>query len=455
MQGMLLSAIHGSDQTGWLAETTLLDQLLDALGENGDGDANGGECDASEESLTRRANAAEVLVGIARGAPSALGDMLAEAGAMRKLFKQGLGDVGKDTAGTDFGQTLDKPGAFYGSRNDGGSGANDVDENCTTKGLPATAHCGLSASPLVNVIDVAIAVLDAKRSLGPAQAMQAFLAAETGEPVPEPRQAAPSAIAACAESLPLLVQFLEQHTDTSTQKTPWGEQTPPLGLKRVKVCDLIATLVCCRDVNVTSALIATGALTKLTVLFAKYPFNNFLHHHIERCIVDALEWGDLALLEHVFESVENGGCDVIGMVASADQTVDTCRGPFRSGNLGHVTRISNVILGIAGGVQVGEFERNVEDGDGDGERKEQDVNRLRNAAAFVSEKLELDSRWRAHVDGALATRNNLENVRSWQCGRPPGMDDMAEEASGTYCAFPKYQDYLMPWSSALRPSQVH
>jgi hypothetical protein len=97
----------------------------------------------------------------------------------------------------------------------------------------------------------------------------------------------------------------------------------------------------------------------------------------------------------------------------------------------------------------------VEDGDGDGERKEQDVNRLRNAAAFVSEKLELDSRWRAHVDGALATRNNLENVRSWQCGRPPGMDDMDEEASGRYCAFPKYQDYLMPWSSALRPSQVH
>ena len=33
MQGMLMSAIHGTDQTGWLAETTLLDQLLDALGE--------------------------------------------------------------------------------------------------------------------------------------------------------------------------------------------------------------------------------------------------------------------------------------------------------------------------------------------------------------------------------------------------------------------------------------
>ena len=76
MQGMLMSAIHGADQTGWLAETTLLDQLLEALGEAPETSSDAdGEPSAlmrsSADTAQRRANAAEVLVGIARGAPSA------------------------------------------------------------------------------------------------------------------------------------------------------------------------------------------------------------------------------------------------------------------------------------------------------------------------------------------------------------------------------------------------
>ena len=189
MQGMLMSAIHGADNTGWLAETTLLDQLLDALGEAPEtSDADG--LFNSADTAQRRANAAEVLVGIARGAPSALADRLATADAMRELFAKGLERVSSNESA-----------AMYGSRLDGSSGANDVDEASTTPPLPATAHSGAAASPLVNVVDVAVAVLDAKRAAGPAQAMQAFLAAETGEAPPEPRRAPPAAVAACARAL--------------------------------------------------------------------------------------------------------------------------------------------------------------------------------------------------------------------------------------------------------------
>ena len=217
MQGMLMSAIHGADNTGWLAETTLLDQLLDALGEAPEtSDADG--LFNSADTAQRRANAAEVLVGIARGAPSALADRLATADALRKLFAKGLERVSSNESA-----------AMYGSRLDGSSGANDVDEASTTPPLPATAHSGAAASPLVNVVDVAVAVLDAKRAAGPAQAMQAFLAAETGEAPPEPRRAPPAAVAACARALPRLAAFLDLAGDASAQKTPWGEMTPPSG----------------------------------------------------------------------------------------------------------------------------------------------------------------------------------------------------------------------------------
>ena len=446
MQGMLMSAIHGADNTGWLAETTLLDQLLDALGEDdafakddenaGEGEGSSpGEPSSSEDTASRRANAAEVLVGIARGAPSALADRLATANAMEKLFVKGLenADPRADPSVTSA--------PTYGSRVDGATGANDVDAASTTPPLPTTAHSGATASPLVNVIDIAVAVLDAKRAAGPAQAMQAFLAAETGEAPPEPRRAPPAAVAACVRALPKLVAFLDLAGDASAQKTPWGEMTPPLGLKRVKVVDLVATLVSARSEAAAEPIVASGALPLCVGLFRRYPFNNFLHHHVERMCRDVLQWGHPALLAHLFEKEEAGGCDVVGVVTQAPRTVETARGPARAGNLGHITRLSNALAGVAAGANVEEAEEeanaNADVGDetepGAGSDASSDENdassprgalaRARAATAFVKAKLETDPRWGAYHEGELASRNALENVRAWRCGRPAGLDD--------------------------------
>ena len=448
MQGMLMSAIHGADNTGWLAETTLLDQLLDALGEAPEtSDADG--LFNSADTAQRRANAAEVLVGIARGAPSALADRLATADAMRELFAKGLERVSSNESA-----------AMYGSRLDGSSGANDVDAASTTPPLPATAHSGAAASPLVNVVDVAVAVLDAKRAAGPAQAMQAFLAAETGEAPPEPRRAPPAAVAACARALPRLAAFLDLAGDASAQKTPWGEMTPPLGLKRVKVVDLVATLVSTRSESVAEEIVASGALPVCMSLFRRYPFNNFLHHHVERMCRDVLEWGQPSLLAHLFDREEAGGCDVVGLVTQAPRAVETARGPARAGNLGHVTRLGNALAGVAAGEtgspaeEAGDADAGDADADaletapgrvpsrddddetlGDGtlgEDPEDGVSARRRAAAstYVREKLESDPRWSAYCEGELAARNALENTRAWRCGRPAGMDDPDDDDDG-------------------------
>ena len=445
MQGMLMSAIHGADNTGWLAETTLLDQLLDALGEAPEtSDADG--LFNSADTAQRRANAAEVLVGIARGAPSALADRLATADAMRELFAKGLERVSSNESA-----------AMYGSRLDGSSGANDVDAASTTPPLPATAHSGAAASPLVNVVDVAVAVLDAKRAAGPAQAMQAFLAAETGEAPPEPRRAPPAAVAACARALPRLAAFLDLAGDASAQKTPWGEMTPPLGLKRVKVVDLVATLVSTRSESVAEEIVASGALPVCMSLFRRYPFNNFLHHHVERMCRDVLEWGQPSLLAHLFDREEAGGCDVVGLVTQAARAVETARGPARAGNLGHVTRLGNALAGVAAGETGSPAEEAEPLADADaseetapgrvpsrddddetltlGEDTGEDtdgVSARRRAAAstYVREKLESDPRWSAYCEGELAARNALENTRAWRCGRPAGMDDPDDDDDG-------------------------
>ena len=460
MQGMLMSAIHGADQTGWLAETTLLDQLLDALGEapsdadaedpivsedaseNADAasPARDNRTASSSNTATRRANAAEVLVGIARGAPSALADQLATGDAMEKLFAKGLESAADPSA---------RVVPTYGSCSDGSSGANDVDATSTTSPLPVTAHSGATASPLVNVIDVAIAVLDAKRAAGPAQAMQAFLAAETGEAPPEARGAPPAAVAACARALPDLIAHLDLRGDVSAQKTTWGEMTPPLGLKRVKVVDLVATLVGARSEAAAGPVVASGALPLCFELFRRYPFNNFLHHHVERMCRDVLEWGHPALLSHLFEKEEAGGCDVLGVVTRSPRAVATARGSARAGNLGHITRLSNALVGVAAGATgvrddpeaadaASAVERS-DDADADREEAKDDeaadaegapraeAARARATSAFVKESLEGDPRWAAYLESELASRNALENTRAWRCGRPTGVDDPEDD----------------------------
>ena len=123
----------------------------------------------------------------------------------------------------------------------------------------------------------------------------------------------------------------------------------PLGLKRVKVVDLVATLVSTRSESVAEEIVASGALPVCMSLFRRYPFNNFLHHHVERMCRDVLEWGQPSLLAHLFDREEAGGCDVVGLVTQAPRAVETARGPARAGNLGHVTRLGNALAGVAAG----------------------------------------------------------------------------------------------------------
>ena len=441
MQSMLMSAMGASgDQSAWLADTPLLDRLLDALdaesssfaAPSADGSPSEGQNpeDAAATRTTRQANAAEVLVGIARGAPSALAAKLSGKEAMSKLFDRGL------RASPGQGK--------YGDGAEGKGGNPD--------GSRVTAHDGASSSPLVNVLDIAIAIVDAKRAAsGPMQTMRAMLAAETGgAPASSPPPPPPEALDACVRYLEPLVAQLDVSGDGSSQRTTWGTITPPLGMRRVKIVDMIATIVGCKDDAAATRILETGALVKCAELFVRYPFNNFLHHHFENAVAAILDWGHPALVSHLFASRADGGVDLVGVIVDSPRTAETTRGPVRAGNAGHVTRMANRLVAVAlgespspapegnaarrttttrVGVGVGGFddpddddadEEESEEGGG-GANREAAAERSRSIAAAA---LDADARWRAYVDGELGDRNQIENVYKWACGRPAGMDDL-------------------------------
>jgi len=397
MQGMMLHAVHGGDGSAWLADTPLLDRLLDALGSSSAGSQDGGGGGvgggSSRGDATQHANAAEVLVGIARCAPSALAAKLAGKDSMRKLFLRGLGGA------------LSR----YGEGVPGGGGSVNAPGLEPGGGCAVTAHDGASSSPLVNVLDIAIAVIDAKRAAGSTQSMQAFLQMECSEP-PTARAAPLEALEGCLEFLPALVAFLEVEGDGAMMHATWGTMAPPLGLKRVKVVDLLATLLSSHHDTVAAAVLECGALPVCCRLFAQYPFNNFLHHHVESMMTSVLEWGHPQLVAHLLTRTEHGGCDVIGVVTGAAQTVATVRGPMRAGNLGHVTRLGNKLVSLA----AGNF---------DAAQAGCDEAAAAATAAALAAALAADARWGAHVEGNLKERNAVENVYKWSCGRPAGLDD--------------------------------
>ena len=432
MQSMLMSAMGASgDQSAWLADTPLLDRLLDALDAESLSHAASDLSDAREGSpedaaatrSTRQANAAEVLVGIARGAPSALAAKLSGKEAMSKLFERGL--------------RASPPG--YGDGREGRGGNPD--------GSRVTAHDGASSSPLVNVLDIAIAIVDAKRAAsGPAQTMRAMLAAETEGGAPDTlRDAPPEALEACVRYLEPLVAQLDVTNDGSSQRTPWGTITPPLGVRRVKIVDMIATIVGCKNDAAATRILETGALVKCAELFVRYPFNNFLHHHFENAVAAILDWGHPALVSHLFASRADGGVDLVDVIVNAPRSAETTRGPVRAGNAGHVTRMANRLVAVALGesvspapdaqrrttrvVGVGGFD-DPDDEEEEVESEEAKARRAdREAAAERSRSiakaaLDADARWRAYVDGELGDRNQIENVHKWACGRPAGMDDL-------------------------------
>ena len=93
-------------------------------------------------------------------------------------------------------------------------------------------------------------------------------------------------------------------------------------------------------------------------------------------------------------AVDEGGCDVIGLVACAPQTVDSKRGPIRAGNLGHATNIANKLLRAAAAGSDGDGA----DADGGGAGISSEPPTItppvpESVTAFVRAALAADARW--------------------------------------------------------------
>ena len=114
---------------------------------------------AAEDSSSRHANAAEVLVGVARGAPSALAAKLADVESMRKLLRRGTGVASRGGGGaaaasaSGMNNTYARGAPAESSVGGGALNESDADSGGAAgvsvgiaPGTPTTAHGGAEAA---------------------------------------------------------------------------------------------------------------------------------------------------------------------------------------------------------------------------------------------------------------------------------------------------------------------
>ncbi|KAJ9140864.1 hypothetical protein P3X46_031458 [Hevea brasiliensis] len=259
-------------------------------------------------------------------------------------------------------------------------------------------------SVLVNSLSICICLLDPKRlTLGTYHTYNRQF--NHGSTV----TSSPETVEGMLESLGDLLELLDVSSAEDVLLTTYGKLQPPLGKHRLKIVEFISVLLMVRSETAEKELIRLGAVQRILDLFFEYPYNNFLHHHVENIIFSCLESKNGILIGHVLRE-----CNLVGKILDAEKNFTLVadpgkptfpadgRPPPRIGNIGHLTRISNKL------VQLG-----TNNGD-------------------ILACLQENSEWTDWHTNVLIKRNAVENVYQWACGRPTALQDRRDSDDDDY-----------------------
>ncbi|KAK1422811.1 hypothetical protein QVD17_18100 [Tagetes erecta] len=255
-------------------------------------------------------------------------------------------------------------------------------------------------SVLVNSLSVCISLLDPKR-----QTSGAFYIYNRQSTPGSVITVKPETVEGMLESIGNLLKLLDVSAEENVLFTTYGKLQPPLGKSRLKIIEFISVLMTVSSEAAEKELIRLGALKRIVELFFEYPYNNFIHHHIEQIIDSCLESKNTSLIQHILED-----CHLVRKILDAEKNCALSsdpknptlpaegRTPPRIGNVGHMTRIANKLI-------------------------EQGAN-----DSYLQSYLQGDSEWAEWHADVLTKRNTLENVSQWACGRPTSLHDRGRDS---------------------------
>ncbi|CAL1405929.1 unnamed protein product [Linum trigynum] len=259
-------------------------------------------------------------------------------------------------------------------------------------------------SVLVNSLSICISLLDPRRlNLGTYHTYNRQL--NHGSAV----SGSPTTVEGMLESLGDLLKLLDVSSTDNVLLTTYGKLQPPLGKHRLKIVEFISVILTIGSEAAEKELIRLGAIQRILDLFFEYPYNNFLHHHVESIIFSCLESKNGCLCEHLLHE-----CNLVTKILEAEMNFTLAtdsskptipaegRSPPRIGNIGHLTRVSNKLVQLA------------------------------NNNSAVQALLQESTQWIDWQTTVLTKRNVLENVYQWGCGRPTTLQDRRDSDDDDY-----------------------
>lgn len=99
----------------------------------------------------------------------------------------------------------------------------------------------------------------------------------------------------------VLLDVVKKDLNIDEFNTSFGETLKPFGVGRIKVMEVICTLVKIQKPQINQALAESQLFKILLELFSKYPYNNILHNLIDKIISATLTNGDKNLIEKLFK----------------------------------------------------------------------------------------------------------------------------------------------------------
>lgn len=296
------------------------------------------------------------------------------------------------------------------------------DESITALFTHALAQ---SQQVLVPALDVCIALIEPRRSAHELMSDGAMLQDAA-------YRAKLDASNTIVQHVQKLIALLQLDEATNTQETPYGFLTPPLGRARLKVVELFAVLMRSGNTAAETVLMDTGAISLCLELFAKYPFNNLLHHCVTALLVAALTKSSEAMLQHLFEQCKlldwlvGLPIDIRPTPRPGHEEAAAAKAPIRAGYLGHVTQIASTLESFS--VHPASSSSSEAAAEGGAQQ------------VSVSAYLEKHSGWHQYLDDYLHSRQELENTARWACGRPA-----ATELAGLDSDGDDYQVCITAW----------
>ncbi|TYI04236.1 hypothetical protein ES332_A10G004100v1 [Gossypium tomentosum] len=341
---------------------------------------------SSSDSAEVHANAAETLCAITRFAPHGLAAKITSPNFIRRLFRHALEDS--------------RP-----------------------------------KSVLVNSLTVCISLLDPKRlTLGVYHTYNRQIC--QGSTI----SANPKTVEGMLENLGNLLKLLDASSSKSTLLTTYGKLQPPLGKHRLKIVEFISVLLMVGSETAEKELIRLSAMQRILNLFFEYPYNNFLHHHVENIILSCLESKNVPLIANLLRE-----CNLLGKILEAEKncmlgsdpnmpTVSAEGRPSpKIGNIGHLTRISNKL------VQLGNSNWDIQSYL---QPSPMSLTPLL-LPSFEHRDFQVlssnhwddpreNSEWIDWQKNVLSKRNAIENVYQWACGRPTTLQDRTRDSDDDY-----------------------